>query len=205
VKVLDRSLGDFMSAPFLICVFLFIVFAPCLVAFGCGLEDGESPGEVYLDKWRFPLRRGAQAAPLQAMLPEQELSKDFEIRSFPKGISQRRIVVRDTEAGVKLTIGQVRAAAVELIKLGGIAAAHEFALVAAASAAAMTAVKDAVAVAAREVLGSARNAYLRLNWGGATTDPSGRRTAWDMSPPPIELELPPPGMAGRWREAAQAA
>src|ERR1700722_1336293 len=104
-----------MSAPFLICVFLFIVFAPCLVAYGIGFEDGESPDTVYLDKWRFPRRRGAVGTPLQAMLPELELSKDFEIRSFPKGISQRRIVVRDTEVGVKLTIGQVRAAAVELI------------------------------------------------------------------------------------------
>jgi hypothetical protein len=182
-----------MSAPFLMSVFLFIVFAPCLVAFGCGLEDGESPGEVYLDKWRLPRRRGVQAAPLRAMSPELELAEDFEIRSFPKGLSQRRIVVRDNQDGVKLTIGQVRAAAGELVKLGGMTAAHDFALVAAASAVAMTAVKDAFAIAAREVLASAVNASLR------------RRTAWDMSPPPIELELPPPRMAGRWREVTRAA
>ena len=181
-----------MSAPFLICVFLFIVFAPCLAAYG--IDDSEGPDDVYLDKWRLPRRRSEHPVPLQSMPSELELARDFKIRSFPKGLSQRRIVIRDTEAGVKLTIAQVSAAAVELVKLGGMAAAHEFALVAAASAAAMTAVKDAFAVAAREVLSSARNAYLRH-----------RRIAWDMSPPPIELELRQPDIAGRWRETSQAA
>jgi hypothetical protein len=170
----------------LIGLFLFIVFAPCLVAFGVGFdEDREGSGSVHPDDWGFPRRRGDEPTPLQAMLPEMELAKGFALRRFAKGLSQRRIVVRDSESGVKLTIAQVRAAAAELIKLGGMAAAHQFALAAAASAAAMTSVKNAFAVAALEALEAARKAHLWV-----------RREA-----------LPPPRAMPdrRWREVSQAA
>ena len=169
-----------MSAPLLISLFLFIVFAPCLVACGVG-DDEDREGRIYPDNWGFARRRGSEPAPLQAMLPEIAPAKDFKILSFPKGLSQRRIVLRDSESGVKLTIAQVRAAAIELVKLGGMAAAQQFALAAAASAAAMTSVRNAFAVAALEVL----EAHLWV-----------RREA-----------LPPPRAMPdrRWREVSQAA
>jgi hypothetical protein len=180
-----------MSDPLLISLFLFIVFAPCLVACGAG-DDEDREGRIYPDDWGFARRRGSKPVPLQAMLPEIALAKDFAIRSFPKGLSRRRIVVRDSESGVKLTIAQVRAAAAELVKLGGMAAAHQFALVAAASAAAMTLVKNAFAVAALEAMESARKAHLWV-----------RREAL---PPPRAVALPPRAMPDRrWREVSQAA
>jgi hypothetical protein len=189
-----------MPGPLLICTFLFIVFAPCLVAFDGGFGEDDYPDHLLPEKWQRPRRRGADPAPMQAMLPELALAKDFQIRSFPKGLSQRRIVVRDGEDGVRLTIAQVRAAAIELLRLGGMAAAYEFALVAAASAATMTAVKDAFAVAARETLEAARNAYARLAWGHAMQEECGR--VWENGPP-IAGELPV--VDRRWRETSQAA
>jgi hypothetical protein len=188
-----------MSDSVLIALFLLIVFAPCLVAaLGNGLADSEVPEIVWLDKWHRP-KRGPRSLGLQAMLPELPVSEDFEIRSFPKGISQRRILVRDGESGVKLTIQQVRAAAIELVKLGGMAAAYEFALIAAAAATAMHHVKNAFAIAAREILEAARSAYEWLDLADAEASDRRPNHAWaeDLSPP---AQIPMRYDHLRWRE-----
>lgn len=193
-----------MSDLWLVVLFAFLVFAPCLVAMiGSGSSDGLLPSVVYIDKWRSPRFRALKPVPLQAMLPEQSLSEDFEIRSFPKGLSQRRLVVRDTESGVKLTMAQVRAAAVELMKLGGMAAAYQYALVAAAAAEAMGSVKNAVAIAARNTLEAAKNAYGWLAWGDSITQDHTQTTLWESAPPPV----PPRSVrhSGQWRKSSQAA
>jgi len=157
-----------------------------------------------MDKRHAPRQRSSQPAALRAMQPEVELADDFKIRSFAKGLSQRRILVRDTESGVKLTIAQVRAAAVELIKLGGEAAAHEFALAAAASAAAMNSARDAVAVAAREALEAARNAYAWFAWGDGRESTVAELR--DESPPRVRpASIPASIVNRRWRETSQAA
>jgi hypothetical protein len=144
-----------MSAPLLIGIFLFLVFAPCLVAFGDALEDSDLRDKELRDKedpeeWE-PACELEQVL-FQPMEAEVALAENFRIRSFPKGLSQRRLLLRDSEGAVRLTIMQLRCAAAELVRLGGIAVAYELALAAAASAAAMSTVKDAFAVAARHWL-----------------------------------------------------
>ena len=150
------------------------------------------------------------SAPLQSMF-ESPIAEDFEIRSFPKGISQRRIVVRDAEDGIKLTIAQVREAAVELVKLGGMAAAHEFALVAAASALAMGTARDAIAIAARETMEAARSAYAWFAWGDVMVAERGSVTCCDSGADLHRHEMPPIlAFASRletlrWRQVSRAA
>ncbi len=193
-----------MPSTVLVCLFLFIVFSPCLVAFGQQPADGENSGKIYLDKWKRPGKRRDETIARQCCLPEGTLSGDFEIRSFPKGVSQRRLLVRDDHSGVKLTIAQLRAAAVELIKIGGQAAAYEFALVAAASAAAMTRVKDAFAVAAREAIEAARSGAAWLDMRDAMTRPLHGPGFPDHPLSPTTVATLP-GSAARWQRASQAA
>jgi hypothetical protein len=196
-----------MSDMMLMGSFFLIVFAPCLVVLlASSFSNSSSSGEVYLEKSQMPRRRGAGPVPLQAIFPEAPIAEDFEIRSFPKGLAQRRIVVRDAQSGIKLTIAQVRAAA-ELVKLGGAAAAYEFALVVAASAAAMTSVKNAVAIAAWETLEAARSAYAWFAWGDTLTQ---ENTAPNFFEDYLIPETPPRILARstageRWSEATQAA
>jgi hypothetical protein len=191
-----------MPDSLLICLFLLLVFAPCVAALlGGGAAEDTFPDELFGDNWRRPRLHGVLPAAQRAMLTEVPLSEKFEIRSFAKGLAQRRLVIRDGESGVKLTIAQVRAAAVELAKLGGEIAAYELALVAAAGAAAMTTVRDAVAMAAREALESARNAYAWFAWGdGSDAD---RALCWLPNQRPPELRCEPVAMP--WREATRAA
>jgi hypothetical protein len=189
-----------MSDPLYVVLFLFLVFAPCAVAFLSGeLAEGALPGTLYLDKWRRPGLRGQRPQARQTMLAEIPLSEDFEIRSFPKGISQRRIVVRDAEDAPKLTIAQVRLAAVELLKLGGVVVAHELALVAAA----MVSATQTAADAAREALETARNAYAWFAWGDAMAGENYVNKHWSASPPPYEppVEIQPQV----WRPVSRAA
>jgi hypothetical protein len=193
-----------MSNSTLVFLFLAIVLAPCLVALlASSFADGVSPGEIYVDKWRLPRRRGSEPVAVRAMFAELPIAEDFEIRSFPKGISQRRLLVRDSEEGVKLTIGQLRAAAVELCRLGGMAAAYEFALVAAASAARMGAVKNAFALAAGEALETARNATAWFAWSDPRTREGPVHPSWDGSPHALETPFYFP--MSRWEEATEAA
>ena len=178
-----------MSASMIVFGFLLIVFAPCLlayVAWSVGYTD--SSDERFAGQGRDLARMGKMPAPLQAALPELPIGGEFEIRSFPKGLSQRRIVVRDAESGPRLTIMQVRAAAVELAKLGGFIVAHELALVAAA----MVAAGKSLAAAAREAMEAAHQAFARRAWSESghlvTID-----RAWDAGPPrfgPSRSSLP---------------
>jgi hypothetical protein len=141
------------------------------------------------------------------MFPEAAIAEDFEIRSFPKGLAQRRLVVRDAKSGIRLTIAQVRAAAAELVKLGGAAVACELALAVATSAAAMTSVKNALALAAWEAMEAARSAYAWFTWGDVLTQ---EITAPNFFEGYLVPETPPKIPAGvpaekRWKEATQAA
>ena len=202
---------DFM----LIGLFLFLVLAPCLVAFLDGDSDRLFPDEWYLDKRHRRSGVDEFTDLVHELQPEVSLSKDFLIRSFPKGLSQRRLVIRDTDSGVKLTIWQVRAAAIELMKLSGSVAARELANIAALSAMAMASVKNAVELAAREALEAARNAYAWFAWGDSMSEDNTLCWLADLTPPELKLELPPelkielpPEQkrdSGGWRNASQAA
>jgi len=187
-----------MSDPMLVIAFLVIVLAPCLIALDSWVgDDCDTTDESCLNKWREMHRMGQIPEPLQAMLPEAAIAKDFEIRSFPKGLSQRRLVVRDTESGPKLTIGQLREAAVELIKLGGLAVVHELALVAAT----MVAAGKSLAAAAREVMYAALHADAWQAWSQTAIPASGVSGAWDIGPP----QFRPARVAELWSEESQAA
>jgi hypothetical protein len=187
-----------MSDSMLIVLFLVIVFAPCLVAFlSSHLADETDPDTFRLEHGPLLKQPGFLPAPRQVMLQELALSENFEIRSFPKGLARRRLLLRDTDSGVKLTIAQLREAAVELIKQGGEALVHELALVAAA----MVATGKTVAVAAQTTLEAARNAYA---WFAHSEASHHAGEAWAEAPPPIELDLDLPP-APRWREASHAA
>jgi len=175
-----------MSAPLLMGIFLFLVFAPCLVAFGDGLEDSDPRDRDARDQEDaddFEPVCEFTPVPVQAFDAEAALAENFSIRSFPKGLSQRRLLLRDTEGGVRLTIMQLRCAAAELVRLGGIAVAHELALAAAASAAAMSSVRDAFAVAAQHWLAwaearRAQNQHQRMAWETAPPERGPSRRRW---------------------------
>jgi hypothetical protein len=184
-----------MSDPMLVFAFLMIVFMPCLIAFASWASESEEL-ELCEGQGRELRRMGRVPAPLQAMLPEAAVAEDFQIRSFPKGLAQRRLLVRDSESGVKLTIAQVREAAVELVKLGGIMVAHELAL----AAATLVAAGRSVATAAREALEAARNSHAWMAWNGA----SPQEQAWDVGPPPPKF-APVSVMAHAQVAAARAA
>jgi hypothetical protein len=177
-----------MSAPILIGIFLFLVFAPCLVAFGDGLEDSDPlDAEENLEGWLSADEVVLAISP--ALEAEVALAENFSIRSFPKGLSQRRLLLRDSEGAVRLTIMQLRCAAAELVRLGGMAVANELALAAAASAAAMSSVRDAFTVAAQHWLA----------WAATRQEQSQRqRVAWETAPP----ERGP--SRRRWHEVLEA-
>jgi hypothetical protein len=190
-----------MSDPMVVFAFVMILFTPCLIAFASWAGDDEQPDEVCLDNCRGLRPMGEVPGPLQAMLPEVSVAKDFEIRSFPKGLAQRRIVVRDAESGPRLTITQVREAAVELAKLGGFIVAHELALVAAA----LVAAGRSVAAAAREAIEAAQNAYAWMAWNGAL-DEGVAGPAWDVGPPkfaPVSATVSV--LDNRWSRVSRAA
>ena len=172
-----------MSAPLLIGIFLFLVFAPCMVAFGESFGDSDVRDLDCQDNW-LPMGE-AHKPPVPCDWQELALAENLTIRSFPKGLSQRRLLVRDSDHGARLTIVQLRKAAAELIRLSGMAAAHEFALVVASTAAAMTSVRDAFAVAARRWLA----------WADAMAEQNHhRQLAWQKAPPKRDAS------ARRWHE-----
>jgi len=161
-----------MSAPLLIGIFLFLVFAPCPVAFGDALDESDARDQEDAADWQPAYE--PEPVLVQAMEVEIALAENFSIRSFPKGLSQRRLLLRDSDGAVRLTILQLRCAAAELVRLGGMAVAHELALVAAASAAAMTSVRDAFTVAARQWLAWSETRR-EQNWHQHVT--------WETGPP----------------------
>ena len=178
-----------MSDPLVVFAFVAIVLAPCFLAF-VAWNFGNDDDCIYVERSRRMRRLGKAPAPLQAMLPERPVTEQFEIRSFPKGLSQRRLVVRDTEDGAKLTITQVREAAMELVQLGGIIVAHELALVAAA----MVAAGKSVAAAARE-------AFAWKAWHDSPIEQIRENGVWDEGPPRIM----PRRVTGVWRETTLVA
>ena len=178
-----------MSDPLVVFAFVAIVLAPCFLAFVAWNFDDDKDC-IYVERARGLGRLGKTPVPLQAMLPERPVSEEFEIRSFPKGLSQRRLVVRDTEDGPKLTITQVREAAIELVKLGGLILAHELALIAAA----MVAAGKSVAAAAREVLAWTL-------WHSSPIEEIRENGVWDEGPP----RFGPQRVSGVWRETTYAA
>ena len=178
-----------MSDPVIVFAFVAIVLAPCFLAF-VAWNFGDDEECIYVERSRSLGRFGKIPAPLQATLPERPVSEEFEIRSFPKGLSQRRLVVRDTEGGAKLTITQVREAAIELVKLGGLIVAHELALVAAA----MVAAGKSAAAAACELLAWKM-------WHGSPMEQIRENGVWDQGPPRIG----PSRVTGMWRETTLVA
>ncbi len=192
-----------MSPSMVLSLFALIVFAPCLIAhFVRQSSSGFLPDTLYFDGWRRRRNLGIEEFDLQPAFPELPVCEDFAIRSFPKGLSQRRIVVRDTEDGPRLSIGEVRAAAVELTKLGGAWAAHQYALIVAATANALGSLKDAAALAARDVLESARSGHAWLEWGEIMTQDHVETSLWSETPPKIQ---PKSAAAYSWQPAATIA
>ena len=150
-----------MATPMIVFAFLVIVFSPCLLAFIAWSQgDVEATDDRFAAEGPTLARMGKVPTPLQAGLPERPIGNDFEIRSFPKGISQRRFLLRDTEDAPRVTITQVRAAAVELAKVGGFIMAHELALIAAA----LIAAGRSVVAAAREAMEAAHQALAKRKW-----------------------------------------
>jgi len=178
-----------MSDPLVVFAFVAIVFAPCFLAF-VAWNFGEDEDCIYVEGSRSLRRLGKTPAPLQAMLPERPVTEEFEIRSFPKGLSQRRLVVRDTEDGAKLTITQVREAAMELVKLGGLIVAHELALVAAA-----------LVAAGKSAAAAAREAFAWTTWHSSPIEQIREDGVWDAGPP----RFAPQRVSGVWRETTFAA
>jgi len=186
-----------MSAPIIVFAFLLIVFAPCLVAYiAWSVGDTESSDEKFADRGTVLAPMGRLPIPLQAALPELPIGGDFKIRSFPKGLAQRRLVVRDMADGPRLKIGQVRAVAAELARLAGSIVAHDLALVAAA----LVAAGRSLATAAREAIQAAHNVLARQAWAGAGLAQA-IDEAWNQGPPRAE----PLKMATLWREESAAA
>ena len=56
------------------------------------------------------------------MLADRPLAEDFEVRSFPKGLAQRRLLLQDRLGEMRLHIQQLRAAAWEQMRMAGLAA-----------------------------------------------------------------------------------
>ena len=65
-----------MSDPMVICAFLLIVFAPCLIAFANWASESEEL-ELCAGQGRELRRMGRVPAPLQAMQPEVAITEDF--------------------------------------------------------------------------------------------------------------------------------
>ena len=178
-----------MSDPLVVFAFVAIVFAPCFLAF-VAWNFGDDDDCIYVEQSRRLRRFGRSPAPLQAMLPERPVTEEFEIRSFPKGLSQRRLVVRDSDDSAKLTIAQVREAAMELVKHGGLIVAHELALVAAA-----------MVAAGRSVAAAAREAFAWNAWHNSPIEQIREVGAWDEGPPKFK----PGRVTGVWRETTLVA
>ena len=160
-----------MSGPMVVFAFLLIVFAPCLLAFDAW-KDGERDWGIP-NQWLRLRQMGRQAIPLQAGEPERPIGADFEIRRFAKGLSERRLLIQDTEDGPKVKIAQLREAALELAKLGGMVVAHKLAMAAAL-----------IAAAGKSVADAAREAYAWMAWHATSELPA---EAWDQGPPVVGL------------------
>ncbi len=94
----------------LFALFCLILFSPCLVAFVSSELMETSPWSEWTGCGRtFPRWRRPQLTATLIYAEEVEVAEGFVVRSFPKGLSQRRVLVQDFAEGVRLTIAQVRA------------------------------------------------------------------------------------------------
>jgi hypothetical protein len=102
----------------LIALFCLLLLAPCIAAFmGDELVEASRFDRLQSSHWKLPRWRRAMPADPVARAEEVSLAEGFVVRSFPKGISQRRLVVQDVVEGIRLTIAQVRAVIVETTRL----------------------------------------------------------------------------------------
>lgn len=160
-----------MSGAMVVFGFLLIILAPCMLALD-GWKDGDGDWGIP-NQWLKLRPIGRTPVPIQAGEPERPIGADFEIRSFAKGLSHRRLLIQDTPDSPKVTISELRAAAVELAKLGGMVVAHQLAMV--------TAV---IAAAGKSVVDAAREAYAWMAWHDTSEL---RAEAWDQGPPVLGL------------------
>ena len=98
----------------LIALFFLIVLSPCFVAFFSGEPAEDSLlRERQIKTWALPRFKREKAYEAVLKLEEEPVSEGFELRSFAKGISQRRVVIQDALEGVRMTIAEVRAVVAE--------------------------------------------------------------------------------------------
>jgi hypothetical protein len=84
-----------------------------MVAFVGGDLNDSSPWAEWSGTMRtLPRLRRTNAAPFTLSAEELPLAEDFVLRSFPKGLAQRRVLVQDFAEGVRQTIVEVRQAVV---------------------------------------------------------------------------------------------
>jgi hypothetical protein len=90
-------------------LFFLIVFSPCFVAFFSEEPTEDSLlRERQIKTWTLPRFKREKAYAPVLKLAEEPISEDFVLRSFPKGISQRRVVIQDPMEGARMTIAEVR-------------------------------------------------------------------------------------------------
>ena len=107
----------------LILLFVLIVLSPCVVAFVGGRE--EPVVELLIEVARDEAQEGWVEVPgvaQQVMFAETPLADRFEVRAFPKGLRQRRLVLQDCVGEMRLHIRQLRAAVWEQMQAAGLAA-----------------------------------------------------------------------------------
>jgi hypothetical protein len=98
----------------LVALFFLLLFSPCLVAYiGGELVESSLLRERQVRSWTLPRFKRRNAWQPVLKLEEEPVCEDFVLRSFPKGIAQRRVVIQDLAEGVRLTIAEVRALVAE--------------------------------------------------------------------------------------------
>jgi len=95
----------------LVALFCLLLFSPCIAAFvGDELAEASIWDRFQSSHWKLPRCRRPKLADPAVRTEEIPLAEGFVVRSFPKGLSQRRVIVQDVVEGVRLTIAQVRKA-----------------------------------------------------------------------------------------------
>ena len=98
----------------LFALFFLLLFSPCFVAYiGGELVESSLLRERQVRTWTLPRLRRKDAWQPVLKLEEEPVSEGFVLRSFAKGISQRRTVIQDVKEGVRMTIAEVRAMVAE--------------------------------------------------------------------------------------------
>ena len=101
----------------LFALFFLLLFSPCFVAYiGGELVESSLLRERQVRTWTLPRFKRKDAWEPVLKLEEEPVSEGFVLRSFAKGISQRRTVIQDLTEGVRLTIAEVRTLAAEAVR-----------------------------------------------------------------------------------------